>query len=164
VNPAYKAIAPGVPMAGKRFVEVFPDAAPVSIPRLRRVLETGEPFRAEDYATLISRRLGSAPEPAWFSFTYTRVMDGQTPDTHSILILALETTARKRAEEDRERAIAELQLQRRIFDTALSNTPDATYVLDCQGRFIYANRTLLTRLQRSLADVAGKNLFELGYP
>jgi PAS domain S-box-containing protein len=164
VNPAYAAIAPGVPMAGRRFAEVFPDAAPVSIPRMRRVLESGEPFRAEDQAAMITRRPGATPEPAWFSFSYTRVMDGETADSHSILILALETTARKRAEEERESAIAELQLQRRMFDTALSNTPDATYVFDCQGRFIYANRALLTRLRRSLADVVGKNFFELGYP
>jgi PAS domain S-box-containing protein len=163
-NPAYAAIAPGIPMLGRRFAEVFPNAAPISLPRLQHVLKSGESFRAEDQAMMVGRHLGSAPELGYFSFTYTRVMDGVTADAHSILILALETTVRKKAEEERQRAIAELQLQRRIFDTALSNTPDATYVFDRQGRFIYANRTLLERLHKSLPDVVGKNFFELGYP
>jgi two-component system, cell cycle sensor histidine kinase and response regulator CckA len=164
VNPACAAIAPGIAMLGRRIADVFPDAAAFAAPRLRHVLETGQPFRAEDQPFTISRNIGSPPEVAYFSFSYTRIRDGETADRHSILVMAQETTAGNKAGEERESAIAELQLQRRIFDTALSNTPDATYVFDCRGRFIYANRALLARLKRSLADVTGKNFFELGYP
>ena len=164
VNPAYAAIAPGVPMRGRTVAEVFPGAVGFVLPRLQHVLESGEPFQGEDQPVAINRSEGSPSDIGYFSFTYTRIMDGKTPDTHSILVLALETTARKKAEEERGSAIAELQLQRRIFDTALSNTPDATYVFDRTGRFIYANRTLLARLHRPLAEVVGKNFFELGYP
>ena len=47
VNPAYSAIAPGVPMLGRQVAEVFPGAAGSVLPRLRQVLETGEPgFRS----------------------------------------------------------------------------------------------------------------------
>jgi PAS domain S-box-containing protein len=164
VNPAYAAIAPGVPMLGRTVAEVFPNAVGFVAPRLQHVLETGEPFQVEDQPLAINRSEGAVAEIGYFSFTYTRIMDGGTADTHSVLVLALETTARKKAEEERESATAELHLQRRIFDTALSNTPDATYVFDRNGRFIYANRTLLARLGKTLAEVAGKNFYELGYP
>jgi PAS domain S-box-containing protein len=163
-NPAYTAIAPGMPMLGRRVSDVFPGAADFVLPRLQRVLESGEPFRVDDQPLTISRSVGAVPETAYFSFTYTRVMDGESAESHSILVMALETTARKNAELERELAATELQLQRRIFDTALSNTPDATYVLNRSGRFVYANRTLLGRMRKSLAEVVGRNFFELGYP
>ena len=66
-------------------------------------------------------------------------------------------TARKKAE-------AQLLQQWHTFDTALSNTPDFTYIFDLEGRFSYINRALLSLLQRSFEDAVGKNFFELGYP
>jgi two-component system, cell cycle sensor histidine kinase and response regulator CckA len=164
VNPAYAAIAPGIPMLGRRVAEVFPDAAAFVVPRLRQVLETGEPCQAEDQGLSISRHTESVPEIAYFSFSYTRVTDGRTPDTNSILVLALETTNRKQAEQARESAIAELKRQWRTFDTALSNTPDFTYTFDLEGRFTYVNRALLSLWQIPLEDALGKNFFDLNYP
>jgi len=89
---------------------------------------------------------------------------GDPPQTHSILVLAIETTARKIAEEQRELAVSELQQQRRLFETALSNSPDSNYVMTRKDRFIYANRTLLDRWHRTLDEIIGKDFFELGYP
>ncbi len=37
-----------------------------------------------------------------------------------------------------------LRQQWHIFDTALSHTPDFTYIFDLEGRFTYANRALLS--------------------
>ncbi len=58
----------------------------------------------------------------------------------------------------------ELRQQWRTFDTALSHTPDFTYVFDLEGRFTYANRSLLSLWQKSLGEAVGKNFFELEYP
>jgi PAS domain S-box-containing protein len=68
-----------------------------------------------------------------------------------------DVTARKEAQ-------SHLLQQWRTFDTALSNTPDFTYIFDLAGRFTYINRALLSLLQRSFEDVVGKNFFDLGYP
>jgi two-component system cell cycle sensor histidine kinase/response regulator CckA len=162
VNPAYAAIRPGVPMLGLTLAEVFPEPSVIVLPHLRAVLETGIPFRAEDQPFTIVR--DRQPVTAYFTFSFTRVTDGDSPQTHSILVLAIETTARKIAEEQRELALSELQQQRRLFETALSNSPDANYVMTRKGRFIYANRTLLDRWHRTLDEVIGKDFFELGYP
>ena len=66
--------------------------------------------------------------------------------------------------DDQKRAAAHLRQQWHTFDTALSHTPDFTYIFDLQGRFTYVNRALLSLLEKSLDEVRGKNFFELGYP
>ncbi len=65
---------------------------------------------------------------------------------------------------ERMQAESHLLQQWHTFDTALSNTPDFTYIFDLEGRFTYVNRALLSLWQRSLEDARGKNFFELGYP
>ena len=65
---------------------------------------------------------------------------------------------------ERKKAEAELRRQWNLFDTALSNTPDFTYIFNLEGRFTYVNRPLLDLLQRSLDETVGKNFFELEYP
>jgi PAS domain S-box-containing protein len=64
----------------------------------------------------------------------------------------------------RKRVEAEVLQQWHTFDTALSNTPDFTYIFDLEGRFRYVNRALLSLWQRPLEDAVGKNFFDLGYP
>ena len=61
--------------------------------------------------------------------------------------------------------VADEELRRwRRFDTALSHTPDHTYIFDLEGRFTYANHALLSLFQRPLKEVLGKNFFDLGLP
>jgi PAS domain S-box-containing protein len=65
--------------------------------------------------------------------------------------------------EDQKQADANLQQQWHTFDTALSHTPDFTYIFDLAGRFTYVNRAMLTLLQIPLDAAVGKTLFDLGY-
>ena len=65
---------------------------------------------------------------------------------------------------ERKRAEAERLRQWHTFDTALSHTPDSTYIFDLEYRFTYANRTLLSILNKPLDAVVGKTFHELGYP
>jgi len=69
-----------------------------------------------------------------------------------------------RSEEVLMGAIEERDRLWREFDTARSNSPDLTYSFDLLGRFTYANRALLMLLQRSFAEVVGRNFYELDYP
>jgi len=63
-----------------------------------------------------------------------------------------------------KQAEAGVRQQRHTFDTALSNTPDFTYIFDLEGRFTYVNRALLFLLNLKLEDALGKNFFDLDYP
>jgi PAS domain S-box-containing protein len=77
--------------------------------------------------------------------------------------VVLDVTARKRAEEAQQTTLRELERQWRIFNTILSSTADFAYLLDREGRFLYANRRLLELFGRKLEDVVGKNFRELDY-
>ena len=50
------------------------------------------------------------------------------------------------------------------FDAALSNSLDFVYTFDVDGRFTYANRSLLNLLGKTLDQLIGKTFFELDYP
>ncbi|MDQ1468965.1 MAG: hypothetical protein QOJ99_445, partial [Bryobacterales bacterium] len=66
--------------------------------------------------------------------------------------------------EDERQAEVSLRQQWQTFDTALSHTPDFTYIFDLDGRFQYINRALLALLQKSFEQAVGKNFFDLDYP
>jgi len=66
--------------------------------------------------------------------------------------------------EGQKQAEASLHQQWQTFDSALSHTPDFTYIFDLQGRFTYVNRALLSLWQKPFEEAVGKNFFELGYP
>jgi PAS domain S-box-containing protein len=67
-------------------------------------------------------------------------------------------------EAEKRRSAEEMQHQWRLFDTALSYSPDSIYIFDLEMRFLYANRALLARWRKPLTEVVGKTLGDLGYP
>jgi PAS domain S-box-containing protein len=71
---------------------------------------------------------------------------------------------RDRADAELARLAAESERQRRVYETALSNTADFNYVFDLQGRFVYVNAALLALWGKSLREAVGKTFFELDYP
>ncbi|GFD89870.1 hypothetical protein KUL152_20960 [Tenacibaculum sp. KUL152] len=91
------------------------------------------------------------------------------------VINALSKTAAiiiERNNENRARRVAESALveniesfnkQRRLYETALSNTPDLLYIFDLEGHFTYANDALLQMWGLSWDEAIGKNCLELGY-
>jgi PAS domain S-box-containing protein len=75
----------------------------------------------------------------------------------------LDVTDRKYFEENLARLAADSQRRRRLYEAALSNTPDLVYVLDLSHRFIYANEVLLRLWGKTWDEAIGKNCLELGY-
>ena len=49
-----------------------------------------------------------------------------------------------------------------ILEFALSHVADLACVFDCEGRFVYANRSLLERLQITEAEIVGKRFSDFG--
>ncbi len=82
---------------------------------------------------------------------------GESGAAERMLGVNIDIDARKQAE-------AHLEQQWRTFDTALSNSPDHTFTFDLEGRFTYANRTLLSLFERPMEQVLGRNVYELDYP
>jgi PAS domain S-box-containing protein len=70
---------------------------------------------------------------------------------------------RKRDEDALARISAHSERQRRLYETALSNTPDLVYIFSTECRFIYANEALLTMWGKSWDEAIGKSCLELGY-
>jgi PAS domain S-box-containing protein len=80
-----------------------------------------------------------------------------------LLFQAVEVTESVLAQQRSEMLADQCEQQRRLFDTALSSTPDCNFVLDLSGRFIYANRALADLVDKPIKDILGKNFLELGH-
>jgi len=69
----------------------------------------------------------------------------------------------RKAEAEQAQLVAASERQRRIYEAALSNTPDLVYIFGLDHRFIYANEALLKLWGKSRQEALGKNCLELGY-
>ncbi|MGF1590936.1 MAG: PAS domain S-box protein [Pleurocapsa sp.] len=71
---------------------------------------------------------------------------------------------RAHAESALSRSRVELEQQLRRFEAIASAIPDFIYTFDLSGRFTYINQPLLNLLEKTSAEVLGKNFFALDYP
>src|SRR5581483_4675166 len=92
-----------------------------------------------------------------------RVQERTADLTRTNAALNAEALERTRAEQERANHARDAERQRRLYEAALSNTPDLVYVFDLGHRFIYANEGLLRMWGRTWAEAIGKNCLELGY-
>lgn len=56
----------------------------------------------------------------------------------------------------------EREQQSRLFETVLSVSPDHNYILDLEGKFVYANKSLANKLSITMEEIVGKSFFDLG--
>ena len=93
-----------------------------------------------------------------------RRVEERTADlTRTNTALTAEALERARAERERASQAREADRRRRLYEAALSNTPDLVYVFDLDNRFAYANEVLLQTWGKTWDDAIGKNCLELGY-
>ena len=108
-----------------------------------------------------------------FSVYYPDVRKPVESDLRAVEVLARtaaisiereqENQSRKNAEVALNVGEEKLQRQRRLYETALSNTPDLVYIFDLDARFTYANAALLKMWGLPWEDAIGKTCLELGY-
>ncbi len=56
------------------------------------------------------------------------------------------------------------EMETRLFGAILLASPDPIYVLDLEGRFVYANKATADLFALEPASIIGKTAFDLGYP
>ena len=83
------------------------------------------------------------------------------PAPEGVSVYFRDVTEPRRLQAERERLVAASEKQRRIYETALNNTPDFVYVFDTDHRALYANEALLKVW--GVDDVRGKRWMDLGY-
>lgn len=130
---------------------------------LDRVYATGEPHVGTDVRVMLQRVPGGPLEERFVDFVNqaTRHADGTIT---GVFVHGIDLTERKRAEERVRAGAAQLERQARIFDTTLSSITDFAYILDRDGRFLFANPPLLKLWGLSLDEAVGKDFFDLKYP
>ena len=83
--------------------------------------------------------------------------------TSGVLVHGVDLTGRVRAEQERNQLAERLQRQTQVFDAALSHISDCAYTFGLDGRFTFVNRATLDLWGRTLDEVVGKTLAEIGY-
>jgi PAS domain S-box-containing protein len=86
------------------------------------------------------------------------------PAANGITVYFNDVSDLKQAEADLQQTSAELERQLQRFDAITASVPDFIYTFDRSGRFTYSNQQLLNLLQKTSAEVLGKNFFDLEYP
>jgi PAS domain S-box-containing protein len=133
-----------------RFVEaIHPDDRERVMRDVMRTVETGADYDIE-------YRVINAGVERWVS-ARGRLAPADERGVVRFHGMVLDISARKRVEH-------ELQRRSAIYDAFLSSTDDLAYLIDRDGRFIFANRALLKLWGMTMDEVHGKTLYELGYP
>ena len=156
-NPAYQALAPGVPMTGRTLDELWPMAGMNLASICRRVLETGEPFEAIDDLTVIRRTADGPLDKAYFDWSVHRIDlpggDGQW----GLLNVAWETTARHEA------AVA-LQASELRYRQLFEHIPDGVFIANPHGRYIDVNDAGCEMLAMTRDEVLASRIDEVVLP
>jgi len=150
---------------GKSVAEAMPEMAEQGfVALLDGVYRTGVPFVGAEICVHLHRTPGGPAEERYTDFVYAPLR-GPGGAVTGILAQGIDVTERRAAKLEVARVAAEAERERRLYQTVLSNTVDYNFVLDRDGRFTFADRTLLDLWGKAdLAEVVGKTPHELGYP
>ena len=117
VNPAYQALAPGEPMAGRTTAEVWPEAAAILVPLLEKVRDKQIVHHATGLAVPRRRGPGLPPEERYFDLSYVPLPVAGLPASEAeegqVLVVVREVT-------EQQRAAAALRSTLRELESALA--------------------------------------------
>jgi PAS domain S-box-containing protein len=138
-------------LQGQRLLEILDD-----------VYRSGQPHSATNASVKLRSVEDRLLREHTLEYVYQPIRDTEG-NTSGVLIQGIDLTQRTRAEANLSNVVAESDRRRRLYETALSNTPDLVYVFDLQHRFTYANEALLRMWGRTWSEAIGKTCLELGY-
>ena len=148
LNPAYQALAPGEPMAGRTVAEVWPEAAPIVMPLLNVVRDAETAYHAHECALSMHRGPGLAPEKRYFDFSYVPLRGFGAAGEVVVLAVAIEVTNYKSSEESLRAAYSELA-------AIHANAPVVLLVVDDQFRVEKVNDFATRFAGREMPDILG---------
>ncbi|MEW6721178.1 MAG: PAS domain S-box protein [Thermodesulfobacteriota bacterium] len=124
-----------------------------------RVLREGMPVTLSNHTALLTREGRAVP----IEDSASPIRDAAGRMIGAVLVFH-DVTEKRRAEAERQRAVAELEKRTRELNAILSSVQDYLYILDPEGRFAFANRKLLDLWGRTAEQAIGKTMRELDYP
>jgi PAS domain S-box-containing protein len=128
-NPAFQAVAAGAPMVGRTYREVFPEGAAAGAEaRVRRVLDTGEPWIVEAYQSPVPGK----PDATWQGHVVRLPLVAD--EEPSALVVVWDITERKKAEESLKKAHDELEIRVRERTSELSEAVEKLRVENIQRK------------------------------
>ncbi|MHB0936815.1 MAG: PAS domain-containing sensor histidine kinase [Armatimonadota bacterium] len=150
INPAYQAIPGGDsrPMIGRPLAEVFPILIDMGvIASLDHILATGETvsFRS------VEANVGPGRERTYWDVDEVPILDADG-QVESILLLTREVTERKRAEQERERLLAEVERRAAELDSVINSSTDAILLYDTDNNVVLMNPAAEDLYGMTLAD------------
>ena len=162
VNDRYVELIGGRDVVGRPVREAFPEVEGKGyFELLDHVYRTGK-AQAVSGASL-SLLNPSGPTERVLDFVYQPMIDADGA-VSGVIVQGVDLTERRSAEARLARVTAESEWQRRMYETALSNTADFVYLFDTDGRFTYVNKALLDLWGKDLSQAVGRNFFDLDYP
>ncbi|NMO22716.1 PAS domain S-box protein [Pyxidicoccus fallax] len=146
---AGRRIPPGTPM-----VEAMPEllSQPGLLETLRRVLRTGEPFKAEEFSVRLDRHGNGTPEESFFNLAFVPIRDTSGRIT-GVLTHAVEVTEQVRSRMRVEEA------ERRL-KAITDNATLGLFLMDARQHCVFMNPAAEAITGFTLAEVQGQPLHE----
>jgi PAS domain S-box-containing protein len=146
-NPAYEALARGERMVGRTVADVFPEAAPAVVPLLQIVRDERTVYQANSMVIPFHRETGAAAEERYFNLSYVPVRE-PTEDGTDVLVVAIEVTEQRKAEQELRAAYTELA-------AIYANTPVILMVVDEDLRVEKLNDLGVRFTGRAISELVG---------
>lgn len=130
----YRLIGPGRDIIGKPMLEALPEVAGQGFDvLLSRVLETGEPFVAQELPVRLARAVGAGFEDRVVSLTYLPLLDG-AGERVGVIAHGRDVTDHVRAQEQVERLLAESERARADAEVATQVADEARGFAEAANR------------------------------
>jgi two-component sensor histidine kinase/PAS domain-containing protein len=146
INPVYQALCPGETLLGKTFAEVWPEAAPVVLPLLQNVRDSGVAYQSSGFRVMRRPNPTSAKAQYYFDFSYVPLNSVEK----TVMVFVIETTQQRRAAIELRAAYTELE-------AIYANAPVVLFVINQDLRVEKVNHLAERFAGRSAADLIGQN-------
>jgi PAS domain S-box-containing protein len=107
-NPSYGAMLQGRELVGRRFKDIVPELGDYVWDAFQRVMETGEPFVANDLFVAYDQNGDGIAEDHWFNLVYHPLTEGDGT-VSGLVAVCNEVTVQVRARQELERVNKELE-------------------------------------------------------